>query len=919
MSAGKVRRYFSRLLPNTALWRLVLATAVLSLLTAAGAVVVSKIIGRDLVYSISEDNAYTVLRSAVDLIGRTSVQLAEDRNKVLEASKQSLRESLDFASGFIETYATGSLLDAQAKERGFRRLEALAVSMTPAIAVEDATGAIRIVGNGVFEELEKAHVLRDLDASARGRPAEDSFSLYVPDGRQNAVLVAARYEPLWNLTFFAARDYGQATQALQEKQRMTLNELRARINEIVVAKSVYVYVFAEDCRMVAHPTMYEGNFAELHLQGSNRFMCDVLRETAEQPWGENSYNYKWDRPDDAGNYIYDKITWSTVEPTTGWVVGVTVYKSELEAPLPRFMARIFFPALGSILLLGLALVFILRSQLRPINALTRVCQRVSHGDLDVAVNENASGEIGQLCWYFNAMIKRIKGLRQRDERRRKELEDLNLNLERKVLLRTKALERKAHKLQEVNVRLEELDELKTSFVSSVSHELRTPLTSILGFAKMIKRDFNKLEEICAMEDHAGPKFPKRIQTNLGIIVTEGERLARLINDFLDLAKIEAGRLDWSDSLIDFHELVMDCLDVLQGHIRLKEGVNIRYEITPDMPPLYVDRDRLTQVIINLMNNALKFTDAGEVLLFACHDGDALQCRIKDTGQGIQVSELCKVFDKFHQVSEKEISQKKTPGTGLGLAICRNIIEHYNGLIWAESAPDKGCEVVFEIPLRRDLEDVEKLTSGSDDAGGIPRRKEEVPLILVVDDDQHIQTLLQNLFEDAGYRVATAPDGETALRWLQTGAPDLITMDLMLPGMPGSQAIQRLRSDPRFKDIPVILVSALADRDADDHTDSNAVIPKPIDEKMLLTTVQTLLLGDEKPLPDLDFLEQHPQWRAGIPYVCDGQGNCYFCSLSEIGARMETGFTGIVCVPRQIEDTPEVQALARAGGVQVVVL
>jgi len=912
-----------RLVPDSAFWRLVLATAVLAVITAGGAMIVSDIIGRQLVFSISQDSSYTVLRNAVDLIGRTSAQIEEARVRDIETRKQSLLESLDFVEGFLKHHAGNRGQDGESRQQCLDRLEELSTKSQPFHGVLDAAGTPLLVAGSLPQAGGvTAEALLQRLQTMKTSPEEGAFALFFPPGEDAAVILARRDIELWELTLFAAAALPQKDPALEEKTRLTLNEMRARLNEIVVAESGYVYAFDDDCAMIVHPTLIGEEFASIMVPGSKEPLCRALKRTAMRPWGENFLHYDWDRPEDKGRYVHEKISWCTVEPTTGWVVGASVYTEDLEAPVPRFVSRIFLPALGSILLLGLALALILRSLLKPVNDLSRVCQRVSHGDLDVSAPVGASGEIGKLCWHFNAMIKRIRGLRQRDERRRNELEELNQTLERKVSLRTRALERKAHKLEEANIRLKELDKLKTSFVSSVSHELRTPLTSILGFAKMIRRDFFKLQQTCDL-DGGNARHPGRIENNLEIIIHEGERLARLINDLLDLARIEAGRMEWHDALIDFQEVAMDCLDSMYAQFQAKPDVAVRHDIQPGIPAVYADRDRLTQVLLNLMNNALKFTASGSITLQACHGDGVLQCRVCDSGPGIERSELTKVFDRFHQVSERASRKDKPAGTGLGLAICNNILEHYGGVIWAESSPGRGTAIIFELPLRADQdarqpEDATDMTLRFSLRRSRRLAQEEAPLVLVVDDDRHMQSLLLHLFEDAGYRVATASDGAEALERVRRLHPDLVTMDLLMPGMPGSEVISLLRKDPDFAGTPVILVSALADMAADDYTASDAVFSKPVDEELLLATAQALLLQD--PLPG-EFRELFGQdgYTSDDALVCTSGGECGVCTLQEAKRRVAQGFTGQIFVPRGNGDLARLQALLGRSGVQVVMV
>lgn len=279
-----------------------------------------------------------------------------------------------------------------------------------------------------------------------------------------------------------------------------------------------------------------------------------------------------------------------------------------------------------------------------------------------------------------------------------ELADLNRHLEQLVRNRTEDLVRKARELEDANRRLRELDEMKSAFLSSVSHELRTPLTSILGFAKLLSRDFNKNFKPMAEGDDRLLHKSDRINENLEIIGQEGERLTRLINDVLDLNKIESGSMGWQDRPMDIGELVGRGVQAVKGIFDQRSGVRLIQDIDPNLPKVMVDPDRMQQVFINLLNNAVKFTEEGTVTVRARMAGDdMMRVEIEDTGVGIAPEELDSIFEKFHQ-SSLNIIKHKPQGTGLGLTICREIVEHYGGRIWVESSIGEGSTFVFTLPL-----------------------------------------------------------------------------------------------------------------------------------------------------------------------------------------------------------------------------
>jgi signal transduction histidine kinase len=279
----------------------------------------------------------------------------------------------------------------------------------------------------------------------------------------------------------------------------------------------------------------------------------------------------------------------------------------------------------------------------------------------------------------------------------RDLADLNRHLEQLVRERTEDLVNKARELEEANQRLRELDEMKSAFLSSVSHELRTPLTSILGFAKLLNKEFSKNFQPLVNGDQRLTRKGERIQENLAIISHEGERLTRLINDVLDLNKIESGSMGWRDEHLDMNEVIEVAASSVSGMFA-QTSLKLISEIASNLPPIVADRDRMQQVLINLLNNASKFTEQGSVTLRAFSRFGQLRVEVVDTGTGIHSEDQSQIFEKFHQTQTDDTMVNKPKGTGLGLTICREIIEHYGGRIWVESEVGVGSTFIFTLPV-----------------------------------------------------------------------------------------------------------------------------------------------------------------------------------------------------------------------------
>lgn len=252
------------------------------------------------------------------------------------------------------------------------------------------------------------------------------------------------------------------------------------------------------------------------------------------------------------------------------------------------------------------------------------------------------------------------------------------------------------------VRAEESDQMKSDFLSLVSHELRTPLTSIYGFTKLIDKGMSQLENI---EDKAEYlKRKTRLKTNLEIVASECTRLSRLINNVLDLAKIESGRVDWNDQRVPLKRVLSSSLDAVEGLFIDNDNIALKTIIPDDLPLLLVDPDLFTQVFVNLINNAVKYAEDGTIELSVERRRGDIHFSVSDTGQGIPPEKIEKIFDKFYIVRKGDTLGSKSSGTGLGLPICKEIVHHYGGKIWVESEMGKGSTFHVTLPDSIIIED-----------------------------------------------------------------------------------------------------------------------------------------------------------------------------------------------------------------------
>ncbi len=427
-------------------------------------------------------------------------------------------------------------------------------------------------------------------------------------------------------------------------------------------------------------------------------------------------------------------------------------------------------------------------------------------------------------------------------------------------------------LTQANEKLTELDQMKTNFLSTVSHELRTPLTSVIGFARIMQKKFDSVL-YPALADNADKKVVKAIRQvmdNTGIIVEEGERLTSLINNVLDLAKMEAGRVDWNIVDLNIEEIIDRGIASTSSLFAVKPVLMVK-KISENLPLCLGDHDRLIQVVINLISNAIKFTDEGSVTLTAELGADELIVSVIDSGTGIKAEDQALVFEKFKQVGDTMTD--KPQGTGLGLPICKEIIEHLGGRIWVESKIGMGSTFSFSLPLSNKLQkpsnsfisgeqryknilltnegeevsyiwqtdsaQLEQAIKNSLETANLPQELSS-PDILVIDDNLNIRQFLHQELSAANYIVREASSGAEGLAMIETKKPDLIILDVKMPHLNGFEVAVRLHTNPTTLHIPVILHTITEDQALGEQLGIDCYLNKPVQDSVLLDAVSHLL-------------------------------------------------------------------------------
>jgi DNA-binding response OmpR family regulator/two-component sensor histidine kinase len=312
---------------------------------------------------------------------------------------------------------------------------------------------------------------------------------------------------------------------------------------------------------------------------------------------------------------------------------------------------------------------------------------------------------------------------------------------------------------------------------------------------------------------------------------------------LDLAKIEAGKFTWNMESLAISDVIERAVAATSSLLETKKLTLVR-NIEPGLPQITGDSDRLIQVVINLISNAVKFTDAGSITCSASGRDGELVVSVADSGIGIAPADQPKVFEKFKQVGDTLTDKPK--GTGLGLPICKEIVEYHGGKIWVESEPGKGSTFSFTLPVKGvtaaaspraiDIESLVRQLRENVATHHHPRRDS----ILVVDDDPNIRSLLQQEFTEAGFTVRLAENGRQALALIREEAPGLVILDVMMPEMNGFDVAAVLKNDPATMDIPIIILSIVEDKERGFRLGVDRYLTKPIDTASLFKEVGALL-------------------------------------------------------------------------------
>jgi two-component system sensor histidine kinase ChiS len=537
----------------------------------------------------------------------------------------------------------------------------------------------------------------------------------------------------------------------------------------------------------------------------------------------------WLPPDHAGTIEVERgfggmsslDAWSPIDVFgKNWILAAEIPTATAFASTDTLKEIVLLLALASLMVIVGVVLYLSRSMTRPLEALTSGAEAIAAGELghDMPSIERPT-ELGRLTASFRRMRDAV-----RDQLAL--IGDKNVQLEKQVSL-----------IEEKNIALEEADRQKDTFLANTSHELRTPLNGIIGISETLSAG-------------AAGGMTTAQQNQLQLITFSARRLSRLVDDLLDLYRIRQGRMRLDFQPVHVASSVRNVLQLSEPLFR-GEPVTVRVDIPETVPFLLADPVRFEQILYNLLGNAIKYTDQGVIRIFAEAGDGEVRVSVEDTGRGIPADDLDRIFQPLEQGDGFD-GPRKSGGAGLGLTIARQLATVLKGNLIAESRLGVGSRFTVTLPAAAALDHAaERLANAGyhetinrrDEVAPEPQAADGTPVVLVVDDEPINVQVLRNVLAPQGYAVRAADNGVDALRLVETAAPDLVILDVMMPGMTGLEVARRLRERHGLVDLPILMLTARSrtrDVIAGFESGANDYVVKPFIKDELLARVTTLI-------------------------------------------------------------------------------
>ncbi|OQW93349.1 MAG: hypothetical protein BWK79_11595 [Beggiatoa sp. IS2] len=497
-----------------------------------------------------------------------------------------------------------------------------------------------------------------------------------------------------------------------------------------------------------------------------------------------------------------------------WYLTTVIPKSTLTQE--SFNIKLFISMLSMFVLSTLMsiLYFYIHSQItKPLQEFLIAIQKVGENKFDIDLSYSKRDELGHLAESFKAMVAILAD---------REVQLLNYANELEV--HTVELTRAKEMAETANL-------TKSQFIANMSHELRTPLNAIIGYSEMLQEDAQDLGE----EDFV---------TDLKKVHSAGKHLLGLINDVLDISKIEAGKMEVYTETFELFPVLDEVVMTIQPLIDKKSNL-LKTEYGKEIGTIHADLTKVRQTLLNLLSNAAKFTEEGVITLKVSRVTESerqwIYFYVSDTGIGMTPTQQARLFEAFTQADAS--TTRKYGGTGLGLVITKRFAEMMGGGVKVESEFGHGSTFCMYLPAEVVVDPSFQRKAPKTDAIRSDGQIEDQRTILVIDDDQAVRDLFHNYLSRLGYQVATAAGGDEGLRLARKLKPNAITLDVMMPGMDGWMVLSALKTDPELSNIPVVMVSMVEDRHVGYSLGAADYLVKPINREQLINILNKYLPDD----------------------------------------------------------------------------
>ena len=614
----------------------------------------------------------------------------------------------------------------------------------------------------------------------------------------------------------------------------TTVELKQKIARLITAnhydigntKGNYFYIMDLQGRMIKHGEDTELDNVDFFkvADKSGKFFAREIIDVVNKH-KEGFVEYVWKKPN--SEEYGKKLSYVKLFEPFNWIIATGIYMDEVGIEERRQeLIKQAIIEIGSIALIGCGFLiigwflsmYLVRFITLPLWQAKQAAEAMASGDFNQHVKYESKDEVGQLIKALNATAEQLQGF--------------------------------FATLEAQNTELQRLSKLKDEFLANTSHELRTPLNGIIGIAE-------------SLIDGATGMLPENTRHNLSLVVASGRRLSSLVNDILDFSKLKHNNIELSSRPVGMREIA-DLVFMLNQPLVIHKNLQLLNNISPDIPLVFADENRVQQILHNLVGNALKFTNEGTIEIKAEVQKHWLQITISDTGIGIPTEKTLLIFESFEQADGS--TARRYGGTGLGLAITKQLVELHGGHIRVQSKMGEGSHFIFTLPLfeGQEYEAEPSMKSGKQSLGDqgsmsnlaasptpttiivqeVPQLHDEKEqwVILIVDDEPVNRQVLVNHLSLHNYNIFQATSGQEALDMLKAGlGPDLILLDVMMPNMTGYEVTQTIRKTWKASELPIVLLTAknqISDLVIGLEMGANDYLTKPASKDELIARIRT---------------------------------------------------------------------------------